>query len=87
MADGDQMKKVDLSKDKVSAIQREYMKRVQKQNDERVAQWRGIRMRNRFIGVGLGCMVASIYAYSMIAIKQESFLDDFNEPEKVVVEK
>ena len=84
MADGDRMPKVDLKKDQLTGFQKEYMQRVQEQNLERAKKWSGIRRNNRYVGIGLGCLAISIYGYSMWAIKQEKFLDDFEEPEKVV---
>lgn len=35
-----------------------------------------------FSGLALGFSVLSIYGYSMYAVKQEKFLDDFEEPAK-----
>lgn len=35
-----------------------------------------------FLGALLGLGVFSIYGYSMFAVKQEKFLDDFDEPLK-----
>lgn len=36
-----------------------------------------------FSGCILGGTVLSIYLYSMFSVKQEKFLDDFEEPKKI----
>lgn len=35
-----------------------------------------------YLAVALGVSVLGIYGYSMYAVKQEKFLDDFEEPAK-----
>lgn len=36
-----------------------------------------------FLGCILGGTVFGIYLYSMFSVKQEKFLDDFEEPKKI----
>lgn len=69
---------------KLSPAQLKFMKLIETQNLERVAKLERIRRRNTWTGWGLGALVIGIYAYSMHAVKQETFLDDFEEPQKVI---
>lgn len=62
----------------------EYIKQIEKQNLERVAKLKRVRRNNLITGSLLGVGVLAIYGYSMYAVKQETFLDDFEEPEKTV---
>lgn len=86
MDNGSCMPKVNLETDnhKLTNIEKEYMKRVQEQNLARIQRWTKIRRKNRYVGFGLAVGVISIYSYTVWAIKQEKFLDDFNQPEKVI---
>jgi hypothetical protein len=43
-----------------------------------------MRKNARFTGLLLGGVALSIYGYSIYSIKQETFLDDFEEPEIVI---
>ncbi|XP_013192794.1 cytochrome c oxidase assembly factor 3, mitochondrial [Amyelois transitella] len=61
----------------------DYMKIIEEKNRERVQKLQQIGRRNRFTGLAIGAGVFSIYLYSIFAIKQETFLDDFNEPAKI----
>lgn len=61
----------------------DFMKLIEKENIARVQKLQGLRRRNNLTGLVLGGTVLSIYIYSMFAIKQEKFLDDFSEPIKV----
>lgn len=80
----DRMPKVDLSK--LSASDREFIQRVNRENQERVAKLKRIR-RNNLITAGiLGSLVVGIYGYTIYAVKQETFLDDF-EPPATIIEK
>ncbi|XP_049874696.1 cytochrome c oxidase assembly factor 3, mitochondrial [Pectinophora gossypiella] len=60
----------------------DYMKIIELKNRERVEKLRVQAIRNRKIGLAIGAGVFSIYLYSIFAVKQETFLDDFNEPVK-----
>lgn len=85
MSDGDRMPKIDLkSSPKLSRTEIDFMKIIEKQNLERVAKLKRMRRNNVLTGCFLGAGVLSIYIYSMWAVQQERFLDDFNEPEKTV---
>ncbi|KAI5644162.1 coiled-coil domain-containing protein 56 domain-containing protein [Phthorimaea operculella] len=61
----------------------DYMKLIEQKNRERVQKLQVQAKRNRLIGLSIGAGVFSIYLYSIFAVKQETFLDDFNEPAKV----
>ncbi|XP_066992257.1 cytochrome c oxidase assembly factor 3, mitochondrial [Anabrus simplex] len=84
MGNSDKMHKIDLVKDKanIPPSMLEYMKMVEKQNLERVEKLQRMRRNNISVGCLLGFGVLGIYFYSMYAVKQEKFLDDFDEPEK-----
>ncbi|KAG7296294.1 hypothetical protein JYU34_021424 [Plutella xylostella] len=62
----------------------DYMKIIEQMNAERVKKLQSLTRRNRITGAAIGAGVVSIYLYSIFAVKQETFLDDFNEPVKVV---
>lgn len=86
MSDGDKMPKVDLksTSHKLSQTDLDFMKIIEKQNLQRVHKLQRMRRNNIITGCILGGSVLSIYLYSMFAVQQERFLDDFNEPEKTL---
>ncbi|CAG4950888.1 cytochrome c oxidase assembly factor 3, mitochondrial [Colias croceus] len=61
----------------------DYMKIIEQKNRERVVKLQQLSKRNRLTGFSIGAGVFGIYLYSMFAVKQETFLDDFDEPAKV----
>lgn len=81
----DRMPKVNIDKDKnrLSQAQLNYMKYIEQQNIERAQKLKKVRRNNIFTALTLGAAVIGIYAYSMLAVKQETFLDDFDEPSVV----
>lgn len=79
MEPGRKMKLVD-DQTKLSGPMKEYMKLIEKQNIERVQKLKRLKRNNILTGCLIGTGVLSIYLYSMFAVKQESFLDDFEEP-------
>lgn len=82
MSDGDRMPKVDFKSGKISQTELDFMRIIERQNLERVQKLKRLRRNNIITGSLLGVGVLSIYLYSMWAVQQERFLDDFNEPEK-----
>lgn len=76
----DRMPKIDLSKLKPTDIN--FIKEIERQNFERVQKLKRIKKNNLITAGLLGIGVLSIYGYSMYAVRQESFLDDFDEPAK-----
>ncbi|XP_060533834.1 uncharacterized protein LOC132706498 [Cylas formicarius] len=78
----DSMPKADITK--VSAAEREYIRRAQEDNLKRVERLKRVK-RNNWITLGvLGATVLGIYSYTILSIKQETFLDDFEEPAKII---
>ena len=75
--------KVDPGKDKLTSIQRELMYQVQELNKDRIQRLAHKKRGAKFTGLFLAAFVASVYGYTIWAIKQERFLDDFLEPEKI----
>lgn len=69
---------------KLSQTQLKFMQLVEEENLKRAKQLKNIRVRNRWIGLGCAAAVLGIYSYTIYSIKQEKFLDDFDEPEKVI---
>lgn len=61
----------------------DFMKLIEKQNVERVLKLKKTRKNNLITAAALGGTVLAIYGYSLFAVKQEKFLDDFEEPVKV----
>lgn len=71
---------------KLKQTELDFMKLVEKQNLQRVKKLRLQKTRNNWTGLVIGGTVIGIYLYSMLAVKQERFLDDFNEPQKIAAE-
>jgi hypothetical protein len=82
MGNNERMPKVDLVKDKanISRTTVDYMKIVEKENLRRVQELQKLRQRNVRTGLMLGAGVLGIYLYTIFAVRQEKFLDDFDEP-------
>lgn len=80
------MPKIDLIKDgkRLKFTDVVYMKRMEQQNLERAQRVQIYRKANNRLAIALTLGVIGIYAYTMFSVKQEKFLDDFNEPEKVI---
>ncbi|XP_018563539.1 cytochrome c oxidase assembly factor 3, mitochondrial [Anoplophora glabripennis] len=76
----DRMPKIDISKLKQTDVH--FIKEVEKKNIDRVQKLMRIRKNNLITASLLGIGVLSIYGYTMYAVRQESFLDDFDEPAK-----
>lgn len=72
---------------KLTAAQLAFMKLTEQENLKRVQKLELIRKRNWITGWTLGACVLSIYGYTILTVKQERFLDDFKEPEKVIIAK
>lgn len=81
MGDKQHMPKLDISNDKLklSQAQLDYMKILEKQNIDRVAKLKRLRRNNILTGVALLGGVLSIYTYSIVAVKQEKFLDEVDD--------
>lgn len=82
MANSDEMPKVDFMKEgEIDKRLLQQIKFVERQNLIRAARLNRMRKNARFTGLLLGGITLSIYGYSIYSIKQETFLDDFEEPE------
>lgn len=68
---------------KLDKAQLEFMKLIEEQNLERVQKLKRLRRNNLMTAGALITSVVGIYAYSILSVKQEKFLDDFEEPRKV----
>lgn len=81
-AAGDRLRKIDLSKDWESLPQAQqlYIKKIIEKNNERYEKEKKLRTHYRISATVLFGIVFSIYFYSMYAVKQEKFLDDFDMP-------
>lgn len=82
MTDNERATKIDLSK--LRKVDLDFIKLIEKQNFERVQKLKRIRRNNLITGCLVGAGVLSIYGYTIWAVRQESFLDDFDEPPKIV---
>lgn len=83
--DKEWMPKVDLEKDsfKLKDVNIALMREIEKQNLERVQRLKKLRKSNKILGLTLGATVLSVYFYTMYTVRQERFLDDFNEPDAI----
>lgn len=85
MASNDQMPKVDFMKDgEIDKKLLQQIKFVERQNLVRATRLNRMRRNARYTGFILGGISLSIYAYSIYSIKQETFLDDFEEPKVTI---
>jgi ABC-type anion transport system duplicated permease subunit len=77
--DSDRLKEINLEKDlpKFSKIEQYYFQKIDAQNQKRLEEQRKKKKIGRITGLTLGAIVLGIYFYSMFAVKQETFLDDF----------
>ncbi|XP_018362672.1 PREDICTED: cytochrome c oxidase assembly factor 3, mitochondrial isoform X1 [Trachymyrmex cornetzi] len=80
------MPKIDIIKDatKLKSTDMIYMKRMEEQNLQRAKNVLKYRKANNRTAIALSLGVIGIYAYTIYAVKQEKFLDDFEVPEKTI---
>jgi len=66
-----------------------FIRDVEKRNLQRINNLLRIRRRNLFTGIGLAVFVGCVYTYSILAVRQEKFLDEIVEIDmnKVVTDK
>ena len=55
------------------------MRILEQQNLERVAKLKQLKRKNLITGLSLAAIVVGIYTYSIVAVKQENFLDEVDE--------
>jgi hypothetical protein len=65
----------------MSKIQEMYIEKLNAKNKERYLKEKTLKKHYRITGALLISIALSIYGYTMYAIRQEKFLDDFDEPE------
>jgi hypothetical protein len=65
----------------MSKIQEMYIEKLNARNNERFLKEKRLQKHYRITGSILMFIALSIYGYTMFAIRQEKFLDDFDEPE------
>lgn len=65
----------------LSQIEQMYMNKIKERNDERYLKEKKVKIHYRVTGSLLVLFVLSVYFYTMFAIRQEKFLDDFDVPE------
>lgn len=78
----DRLRKIDLTKDwsSLPQAQQMYITKMIAKNNERWGREKKLRTHYRICAGVLFSVVFSIYFYSMYAVKQEKFLDDFETP-------
>ena len=67
-----------------SKVEEMYMSKINARNVERYQQEKKLKLHYRITGALLISFALSVYAYTMFAIRQEKFLDDFDVPEPPV---
>ncbi|XP_055629439.1 cytochrome c oxidase assembly factor 3, mitochondrial [Toxorhynchites rutilus septentrionalis] len=77
--------KIDDTNRKLKKTEIDFMRLIEQQNLERVQKLQRQRKNNKIVGLALGGTVLGIYLYSIVSVKQEKFLDDFEEPLKIEV--
>jgi hypothetical protein len=66
---------------KFSPMMQMYASKVNTKNLEEYQRVQKVKTYNRLIGAVLTTFVLGVYGYTMFAISQEKFLDDFDVPE------
>lgn len=78
----DDMNPVDVHNDKnIPRYLLDQIKVTEKANLKRYRDFRRTLIGGRISGAVLSATALGIYFYTMYAVKQETFLDDFDEPE------
>jgi hypothetical protein len=77
--------KVDVSK--LSPVQKMYIDKINARNLEVIKKMKKQKRMARSMGIFLGIFVIGVYTYTIVNLKQERFLDDFEVPELVEIDK
>jgi len=82
-AGDERLKEIDMAKefDKFTPNEKLYIKKINGMNDKRLEAVHKRKKYGRVAGISLSIIALGIYFYTMLAIKQEKFLDDFSVPE------
>jgi hypothetical protein len=79
------MKQVEVDEphvqEELGRIQMDLVKRAERLNADRANKHRHYRKKDWVIGLLCATVACSIYGYTIYAIKQEKFLDDFEMPD------
>merc|ERR1712034_221924 len=68
---------------KLGNINMDFVRKAEKRNKERAKLHRFFRRKDWMIATFCFSLVAGIYSYTIFAIQQEKFLDDFDMPEEI----
>ena len=78
------MQQVDVDDPRLQAqlgkIQMNIIRKAEEKTEERVAKYKKYRRTDLIVAGTCVSIALGIYAYTMFAIKQENFLDDFEVP-------
>jgi len=74
------MPSVDMTKEftKLNEADQHFIKKLETLNVDRAKGVKHLRHRNMYTGIALGALVLGIYSYTILSVKQEKFLDDFD---------
>jgi len=70
-----------LDPSELSEVEQIYIKRFEERHMRNVERRQRERRRARIIGLSFGALVIGIYIFTIVRVRQETFLDDFNIPE------
>ncbi|XP_003393315.2 cytochrome c oxidase assembly factor 3, mitochondrial [Bombus terrestris] len=84
--DSDFMPKLDIERDKSKLKYSDiiYMKQAEEAAVQRASQYTKRRNKCAKAGFALAGLSLGIYLYTIYAVKQETFLNDLYEPEKII---
>merc|ERR1712106_1031868 len=68
---------------KLGKVNMDFVRKAEKRNKERAERHRFFRKTDWMIAAFCFSLVISIYTYTIWAVKQEAFLDDFEMPEEI----
>lgn len=77
----DILSKLSVDNKAFGIAEQNYIRKISERNFERFKKEQTLRKHYRVTGVILFGFVLSVYGYTMYAISQEKFLDDFDVPE------
>ena len=73
-------------KQKLGDIQMAFVKKAETRNKDRASKHVFYRRKDWMVGMTCLGIAISIYAYTIFAMKQETFLDDFEMPDPLLEE-
>jgi len=74
---------VDMKKEfaNLNSSDQHFIKKLEKLNTDRAKDIKVVRGRNKLTALAISAAVIGIYAYTILSVKQEKFLDDFDTTE------